>query len=206
MPELPPFLRVSTEQQFKALGDPLRWRILEVIRFRPATAKQIATELGATPGGIGHHLNVLDQAGLVQVVARRLINNLTVAKYYTRTAATFGFDFPRALTGETPMELILLDQARDELVSALPDLPDGALLDAWFPHKRLAPEKMRLYYERIQRLVEDFLAEPTDPDGRVYSLFITTFRSPCYTQPAPNTDQPVTGSSVRPPLPDDPVE
>lgn len=205
MPQLPPFLRVTTEQQFKALGDPLRGRILEVIRYRPATAKQIATELGATPGGIGHHLNVLEQAGFVQVVARRLINNLTVAKYYTRTAATFVFDFPRALTGETPIELVLLDQARDELVAALPDIPAGALLDAWFPHKRLAPDRMHLYYERIQRLVEDFLAEPTDPAGRVYSLFITSFRSPRYTQPAPNPDQLATNPTLQDPLPDDPT-
>jgi DNA-binding transcriptional ArsR family regulator len=183
MPALPPWLRVTTEQQFKALGDPLRARILQIVQFRPATAKQIASELGSSPGAIGHHLQVLERAGLVQVVARRLINNLTVAKYYTRTAAIFVLDFPRTMTGDTPAELILLDQARDELVAALPLLKEGALLDAWYPHKRLAPERMRVYHQRIEQLVQDFLREAPDPEGHVYSLFITTFRSARYVQP-----------------------
>ncbi len=183
MPPLPAVLRVTTEQQFKALGDSVRGRILQIVHFRPATAKQIATTLGASPGAIGHHLQVLEDAGLVQVVARRLINNLTVAKYYTRTAATFVFDFPRELTGETPTELVLLDQARDELLAALPLIRDGALLDAWFPHRQMSRDRMRVYLERITQLVSDFLAEAHDPDGHVYSLFITTYRSPPYAQP-----------------------
>jgi DNA-binding transcriptional ArsR family regulator len=188
MPPLPAVLRVTSEQQFKALGDPIRGRILQMVHFRPSTAKQIATALGASPGAIGHHLRVLEDAGFVQVVARRLINNLTIAKYYARTAATFVFDFRRELTGDTPTELVLLDQARDELLAALPLVHEGALLDAWFPHRQLSPGRMRLYLERIVQLVSDFLSEAPDPDGHVYSLFITTYRSPLYVQPPHTSD------------------
>jgi DNA-binding transcriptional ArsR family regulator len=184
MPQLPPWRRVTTEQQFKALGDPLRGRMLQMLRYRSATAKQIAMELGSTPGAIGHHLQVLERAGLVQVVARRLINNLTVAKYYSRTAAVFVLDFPPSLSGNTPIELILLDQARDELSATLPVASkEEALLDAWFPHKRLAHERMRLYRQRIEQLVDEFLRETPDPSGEVFSLFITSFRAPSYAQP-----------------------
>ena len=191
MPRLPPWQRVTTEQQFKALGDPLRGRILQMVHYRPATAKQIATELGSTPGAIGHHLQVLERAGLVQVIAKRLINNLTVAKYYTRTAAVFVLDFPPAMTGDTPMELIVLDQARDELTATLPVVSkEESLLDAWFPHKQLARERMRTYHQRIEQLVDDFLREAPDPEGEVFSLFITTFRSPRYAQP-PRPSSPV---------------
>jgi DNA-binding transcriptional ArsR family regulator len=73
---------------------PGRTRVQQAVQFRPATAKQLAVALRSTPGAIGHHLHVLEEAGLVQVVARRLINNLTVATYYTRTAASFLLDFP----------------------------------------------------------------------------------------------------------------
>jgi DNA-binding transcriptional ArsR family regulator len=183
MPELPPSLRVSSEEQFKALGHPLRARIVQMTRFRPLTAKQIADELGSTPGAVGHHLQVLERAGLVRVVARRLINNLTVARYYVRTATIFVLDFPRELTGDTPIELVLLDQVRDELLAALPHVREGTLMDAWFPHKQLSPERMRQYWQRIGQLVEDFLREPPDPEGKAYSLFITAFRSPPYMQP-----------------------
>jgi hypothetical protein len=65
MPDLPPTLLVTTEQQFKAVSDPMRGRIIQVLRTQPATAKQLADLLGATTGAIGHHLQVLEAAGLV---------------------------------------------------------------------------------------------------------------------------------------------
>jgi DNA-binding transcriptional ArsR family regulator len=183
MPPLPPTLRVNSEQQFKALGDPLRARILTVVRFRPATAKQLADELEATPGAVGHHLQVLERAGLVRVVARRLINNLTVARYYTRTAAAFVLDFPREITGSIPIELVLLDQARDEFVAALPHLGPGALRDAWLPRKQLSRERMAVYHRRLEQLFDDFLCEAPNPDGEAYTLFALAFRAPSYAQP-----------------------
>src|SRR5260221_12049528 len=73
-------------------------------------------------------------------------------------------------------------QARDELLAALPLVREGALLDAWFPHRQLSRERVIHYLRRINRLVEDFLAEMPDPDGHVYGLFVTTYRSPPYAQ------------------------
>src|SRR5436305_14899288 len=93
MPELPATLHVNTVQQFKAIGDQTRWQILDHIQHRPATAKQVANIMKMSPGTIGHHLQVLEAAGLAQVVARRTVHGI-VAKYYTRTARTFIFDFP----------------------------------------------------------------------------------------------------------------
>src|SRR5690242_19500028 len=83
MPELPLQLIITTAEQFKAISDPTRSRILNIVRHHPSTAKQIAQRLNATPGAIGHQLHVLEKAGLVQVVARRMIRGI-VAKYYTR--------------------------------------------------------------------------------------------------------------------------
>src|SRR5262249_59022252 len=66
MPELPPRLVITTAEQFKAIADPTRSRILGIIQSQPATAKQIADRLGIAPGGAGHHLQVLEVAGLAQ--------------------------------------------------------------------------------------------------------------------------------------------
>src|SRR5258708_37313337 len=71
MPDLPIRLTISTEQQFKAISDMARSRIVGVIQYQPLTAKQIAQRLRATPGAIGHHLRVLDEAGLGKEVAPR---------------------------------------------------------------------------------------------------------------------------------------
>src|ERR671923_157297 len=99
MPALPTSRVIKTEQQFKAISDSIRSRILGIIQNQPATAKQIADRLGATPGAIGHHLRVLEEAGLAQVVARRLVRGI-VANYYTRTARIFVYELPPQVTGD----------------------------------------------------------------------------------------------------------
>src|SRR5216683_7909452 len=123
MPELPVQLVINTVQQFKATSDPVRSRILGIIQNQPATAKQIADRLGATPGAIGHHLRVLEAAGLAQVVARRLIRGI-VANYYTRTARIFKFDLPREVTGDLSASLDIVMRAHDELAEALANVEE----------------------------------------------------------------------------------
>src|SRR3989454_8965742 len=114
MPELPVQIVINTAQQFKAISDPLRSRILGIIQNRPATAKQIADSLKASPGAIGHHLHVLEAAGLAQVVARRLIRGI-VANYYTRTARIVKYELPREVTGDTSINLDIIARAYEEL-------------------------------------------------------------------------------------------
>src|SRR5262249_28673566 len=121
MPDLPLRLDISTSQQYKALGDPTRSRILSIIQQQPATAKQIADRLGIPPGTINHHLQTLEAAGLAQVVARRIIRGI-VAKYYTRTARIFLYGAPDEESGIQSMTLNILTHARDELAESLASL------------------------------------------------------------------------------------
>jgi DNA-binding transcriptional ArsR family regulator len=181
MPDLPLHLEVTEERQLAAIGDPTRSRILGVIQHQPATAKQIADRLGLAPGTIGHHLHVLEEAGLAQVVARRLVRGI-VAKYYTRAARIFDMTFPHEVEPDAAATLNILTTARNELADALllngPDL----LSNVGFPHARLSPDRARAYQKRVEQLIKDFVAEPADPNGRVYGLCGTLFESPTYMQ------------------------
>ena len=185
MPELPARLVVNTAQQFKAIGEPLRWRILSIIQNQPATAKQIAQRLKVSHGTIGHHLQVLEEAGLARVAARRLVHGI-VAKYYTRTARIFMFDLPREVTGDIEMGLQILTDARDEYAESLATMQEEATFPcSSFPHARLSPERAQVYKERLDALIEDFLQEAPDPTGQVYGLLISMFKSPAYMQGSP---------------------
>lgn len=177
MPQLPPTLTINTEQQLKALADPLRSRILVLLQHQPATAKQIADRLGAVPGTVGHHLQVLEEAGLVQVVARRLVHGI-VAKYYTRTARIFFMDFPPEVMGASSINLDLLVDARNELAEALGTIGDHAILDAGFPHARLSAERAQFYHQRLTALLDELVSEPPDPNGQVYGLSAAFFLAP----------------------------
>jgi DNA-binding transcriptional ArsR family regulator len=181
MPELPAKLVINTVQQFKAISDPLRSRILGIIQNQPATAKQIADRLGVSPGAIGHHLHVLEAAELAQVVARRLVRGI-VAIYYTRTARIFQYELPREVTGDTSMNLDIMAKAYEELAEAETNIDEDVYRCAGFPHIRLSPERARFYSERLQALVDDILQETPDPNGKVYGIFVAMFMAPAYMQ------------------------
>ena len=184
MPQLPLSLDVDTTQQMKALADPIRHRILGIIQSRPATAKQIADRLKMPPGTIGHHLQVLESAGLAKVVARRMVRGI-VAKYYTRTARIFTYNFPAVVTGKIPALVRFLTDARDELAEALEDGVQDTLVKTAFPHARLTAERQRYYERRLMELVDEFIAEPATGDGTVFSLSLAFFQSPSYLQDGP---------------------
>jgi DNA-binding transcriptional ArsR family regulator len=181
MPELPAQIVINSAQQFKAISDPTRSRILGIIQNQPATAKQIAHMLNASPGAIGHHLHVLEAAGLAQVVARRLIRGI-VANYYTRTARIFKYDLPGEVTGNTSMNLKIIAHANEELAEAEANSKEDVNQCAGFPHIRLSPERAKYYSERLQALVDDILQETPDPKGKVYGILVSMFMAPAYMQ------------------------
>jgi len=53
-------------QLFKALADPTRRRILQLLRRSDLKAGEIADQFSVSRPSISHHLNLLKQAGLVQ--------------------------------------------------------------------------------------------------------------------------------------------
>ena len=181
MPQLPVQIVINTAQQFKAISDPIRSRILGIIQNQPATAKQIADILGASPGAIGHHLHVLESAGLAKVVARRLVRGI-VANYYTRTARIFKYDLPREVTGDTSINLDIMAKAYEELAEAEANEEADAHQCSAFPHIRLSPERAIYYSERINTLIDDILQEIPDPNGKVYGILVSMFMAPAYLQ------------------------
>jgi DNA-binding transcriptional ArsR family regulator len=186
MPLLPPSLRITTTRQLKALSDPTRSKILGIIQNQPATAKQLADRLGVAPGTIGHHLRVLEAAGLAQVVARRMVRGI-IARYYTRTARIFNYDLAPGLQGSNSANVDFLTQARDELAEALAaGAPAGIEVAAHggLPHARLTPERAEHYRERLGELMDAMLAEPVVEGSLVYGMSVSLYLAPPYLQVA----------------------
>lgn len=106
-------LTITSPEQYRALGHPLRHRLLFALGQRPATISQLAVALGSHKGNIAHHLKVLREAGLVAVTETRQVRGGT-EQYYQRTARRL--DFPAELgaahTG------VMLRAVADELASA----------------------------------------------------------------------------------------
>ena len=52
-------------QRFRAMGEPMRLRILDALRDAPSSPMELHEQLGTTPQNISKHLGVLHAAGLV---------------------------------------------------------------------------------------------------------------------------------------------
>lgn len=81
---------MMTPEQAATFNEPTRTDIMVLLAERPATTKQLAEALDKPKGTIGHHLKVLEEAGLIAVVRTRQVRAIT-EKYYGRLARTYVF-------------------------------------------------------------------------------------------------------------------
>ena len=136
--------------QVKAVADPTRTRILQVLDDRPASAKQLAGLLDMTHGKVGHHLKVLERHGLIEVVEERPVRAMTEKLY--------GLTFERLRIrlsddAETNPLVFLFEQAARESAPAAqqPFAGGRRLYSVRMPEARAAE-----FAERLESLADEF--------------------------------------------------
>ena len=88
---------------FRALADPVRRRLLELLVARPAAAGELARRLALPRVNVSHHLSVLAAAGLVEQRQRRAAvrpeSLIRLRRYFdlALTTAAINTAAPRAL-------------------------------------------------------------------------------------------------------------
>jgi DNA-binding transcriptional ArsR family regulator len=107
---------VSDPAQLRALADDLRGRIVSLLRERAWSTQQLARELELPKGTVGHHLKVLERAGLIRVVHTRKVRAVT-EKFYGRVARLFLFQAEdpadaRAVGAATLRDAVFQSKAR----------------------------------------------------------------------------------------------
>jgi DNA-binding transcriptional ArsR family regulator len=172
--DLDDVLVVEDPKQLRALGDVLRARIVMLLRERAASTTELAAVLETPKGTVGHHLKVLEKAGLVRVVRTRKVRALT-EKFYGRVARLFVLkgdeSMPKELRGGV-VAAMMLRQAADELIASGDEQETSALV-----HVRLTPTKRRRFEQRLNRLVAD-AQRADDPEGESHAITYALFNAP----------------------------
>lgn len=88
-----PYQSLNSLEPLKLLVDPIRLQLLKILMSRAATLSQLATHLGSYPAQIKHHLKLLEDAGLVAVVATRPVRGFE-EKYYRASALAYLVQIP----------------------------------------------------------------------------------------------------------------
>src|ERR1700749_2147528 len=86
--ELDEMLVITAPDQLRALAEPLRGALLDLLYERAATVTELAQAVGRPTSTAAHHVNVLAAAGLLRVVRTRGVRAVE-ERYYGRVARTF---------------------------------------------------------------------------------------------------------------------
>src|SRR6266536_4489560 len=86
--ELPERIVVTAPEQLRAMADPLRATILDLLLERAATVAELAAAVRRPKSTVAHHVNVLLKAGMLRVVRTRRVRAID-ERYYGRTARMF---------------------------------------------------------------------------------------------------------------------
>ena len=163
-------MMVSEPAQLRALGDDIRTRIVALLRDRAASTTELAARLGIPKGTAGHHVKVLERAGLVQVVRTRKVRAVT-ERYYGRVARLFVIRCDDESDEEALVPFLAatsLRAAADELAAA------GIVSTQALIHTRLSPADTRRFVRRLEKLISDFRTSE-DPDGEPMGLAIALY-------------------------------
>lgn len=147
-------LELTHPGQYRALFEPTRTHIVNLLLDRAATTSELAQILAKPKGTIGFHLKTLEAAGLVRVVRTRRVRALE-AKYYGRTARVFLFEPVGEAEGAVAGQF---RQAADE-AAAVPagvDLP----LNGGVRYARIPADRAQAWSDRVHALLDEFDREP----------------------------------------------
>jgi DNA-binding transcriptional ArsR family regulator len=159
--DAPDTLLVTEREQLRAIADDLRTRIIALIRDRARSIQELSHELELPKGTVGHHVKVLESAGLIHVVRTRQVRAVT-EKFYGRTARLFLFEI------EDPEDARALGAAA--LRQASYELELASDRASWgFVRSRLTSADAKRFERRLKRLIEDFRAAES-PEGAAHAL------------------------------------
>lgn len=162
---------VSSPPELRAMSDPLRTTILQLVLERAATVGELSGALDRPKSTVAYHVGVLVDAGMLKVVRTRKIRAID-ERFYGRTARIFYVgvirpEHARALPN-------YLSVAAAESVPA----HEADDLRAIMRHARIPREHAAEFWERVFQLTHEFMRLPRSGDtvyGFVAGLYPTNY-------------------------------
>ncbi len=163
---------VTAPEQLRALADPLRTTLLELLLERAATVTEMARAVDRPKSTIAYHVNVLVDAGLLRVVRTRRVRAIE-ERYYGRVART--------------LYIGVLNRPEDkQVVAAINGLAEAAAesasahaadeLRCLLVHARIPIDDVRNFWAQVQEVARRFAQIPRAGDqvyGFVAGLYPT---------------------------------
>jgi DNA-binding transcriptional ArsR family regulator len=165
-------LVVTAPDQLRALADPFRTTLLDLLLERAASVTELARAVGRPKSTVAYHVSILVDAGLLRVVRTRRVRAIE-ERYYGRVARTL---YIGVLTRPEDRQVVAaingLAQAAAE--SAPAHAADD--LRCTLSHARIPRDAVRSFWAQVQELARQFAQIPRSGDqvyGFVAGLYPT---------------------------------
>jgi DNA-binding transcriptional ArsR family regulator len=151
---------VSTPAQLRAIADPLRTTILDLVLERAATVSELAAAVDRPKSTVAHHVNVLVRAGMLRIVRTRRVRAID-ERYYGRTGRTLYVGVARR-PGDTTTPVCIngLSVAAAESVPA----HEADKLYTTIRHARIPAQTAAQFWKRVDALIREFTQLPRSGD------------------------------------------
>jgi len=177
--ELADRIALTRPGQVKALSHPLRTTILGLLSERAATVAELAVGLERPKSTVAHHVKVLTEAGLLQVVATRRVRAID-ERFYGRTARMFYVAVEQTAEADPlPRDFNDFEVAARESADAY----RAGKLWGFIRHGRISDAQVSEFWERMAKLVEEFDQLPGSGDT-VYGFAVGVYPTDYPTLPA----------------------
>ena len=175
--ELPDSVLVETHEQIKAVAQPIRTRILDLVLERAATVSELAEALGRPKSSVAYHVEALVRVGLLRVVRTRKVRAIE-ERFYGRTGRTIVFG-PTAVPQGA--------KTQNFLVEAVNEVRADTEILATLRHARIGEDQASEFFDRVADLAQEFTRLPRAGDV-VVGFVAAVYPTDHPTLPAPGND------------------
>lgn len=164
---------VTTPAELRAMSDPLRTTLLDLLLERAATVAELASAVDRPKSSVAYHVKVLVDAGMLQVVRTRRVRAID-ERFYGRTARVF-------FVGKVPLEQVTPPPWTSYLAGAAAESTSAYHADTMWAlhrHARISRKQAAAFWERVDALVHEFAQLPREGDsvfGFVVGLYPTEY-------------------------------
>jgi DNA-binding transcriptional ArsR family regulator len=178
--DLDEMLVVTAPEQLRALADPLRATLLELVLERAATITELAQAVGRPKSTVGYHVNFLVDAGLFQVVRTRRVRAIE-ERYYGRVARTL---YVGVLSRPEDKQVVAAMNGLAEAAAEAAPAHAADDLRCLLLHARIPVEEVRAFWSEVQALARRFAQIPRSGD-QVYGFTAGLYPTDAPTLPDP---------------------
>jgi DNA-binding transcriptional ArsR family regulator len=182
--ELADRIGLTEPAQVKALGHPVRNIILGLLHERAASVSELAVALARPKSTVAHHVKVLTEAGLLQVVRTRRVRAIE-ERFYGRTARMFYVAVEQGPGREQlPRDFNDFEVAARESAAAF---EDGKLW-GFIRHARISETQASEFWQRMAELVAEFDRLPRSGET-MYGFAVGVYPTDQPTLPGPDDQE-----------------